>query len=264
MNLKILALGDIVGRPGRRILANKLQPFREAGRIDFVVANGENVAGGSGITPELMEKLYSYGVDVITTGDHVWKKKKIIPYMDESRRILRPANYSEKAAGRGLTFFEVFDKCTVAVLNLQGRTFMPPSECPFEAADRALRECQGRTKIILVDMHAEATSEKIAMGWFLDGRVSAVFGTHTHIQTADERILPKGTAYITELGMTGPYESVIGRRIDRVLKKFTTSMPAPFDVAKRDVRACGIMSTIDVETGKALSIERVVIREDEE
>ncbi|MFA5794041.1 MAG: TIGR00282 family metallophosphoesterase [Candidatus Brocadiia bacterium] len=260
MRLKILVIGDIVGSPGREILKQKLPGILKAKRINFCIANGENVAGGSGITPLLAEELFSYGINVITTGDHIYKRKEIIPYLQTSLNILRPANYSPYAAGSGSGIYKTAGGVKIGVINLQGRVFMPPSECPFHTVDRLIKDISLQSKIIIVDIHAEATSEKIALGWYLDGKASLVFGTHTHIQTSDERVLPKGTAYITDVGMTGPYESVIGRNTENVLSAFITQMPTHFDVAENDVKLGGAVVTIDSKTGKALDIKRVLIK----
>jgi len=258
----VLFMGDVVGKPGRTIIREKLGPFAQAHEIDCVIANGENLAGGSGLTPAEADELYKSGVHVITGGDHVWGKKEIIPYIDRTPNLLRPANYPLAQPGKGHTVFETARGVRVGVIHLQGRVFMNTQcDCPFQAAKRYINEIRPRTPVIAIDMHCEATSEKIAMGWWVDGLASFVFGTHTHIQTADERILPQGTAYITDCGMTGPYESVIGRRIEPVLQRFTTGMPAHFDVASGDVRLSGALATIDAESGRALEIERVVIRE---
>jgi metallophosphoesterase (TIGR00282 family) len=227
--------------------------------LDLVVVNGENAAGGSGITPEILDKLLESGVDVVTTGDHVFKRSDLIGRLETDARVLRPLNYPESAPGSGYTIVRAGDQ-EVAVMNLVGRTFMQAVRCPFLCADRALEDIGRHTNVIIVDFHAEATSEKIAMGWYLDGRVSAVLGTHTHVATADARILPGGTAYMTDLGMTGPHESVIGRRIDRILSRFITGMPTPFDVAKDDVRLNGAVVEINPASGKAMSIERLEVR----
>jgi len=232
--------------------------LRRQHSLDFVIANGENAARGSGITPSLLDHLYNDGVDVVTTGDHVFRRGEIMSRLETDEKILRPLNYPDTSAGRGFTLRDVNGQ-KIAVINLVGRTFMQPSNCPFLAADRAIEEMGRYTNVIIVDFHAEATSEKIAMGWYLDGRVSAVLGTHTHIPTADARILPEGTAYITDLGMTGPHESVIGRRIDRVLSRFVTGMPSPFDVASGDVRINGVIVEINPTSGKAISIERLEV-----
>lgn len=260
MKIKILVIGDIVGRPGRDFLKDKLSELLRQKEISFCVANAENTAGGSGITPEITEELLSYGINVLTSGDHIWKRKEIIPILDANPRLLRPANYSSEAAGKGFNIFDTAQGHSIAVINLVGRTFMPPVNCPFHAVDEILSEVSTKTNLILVDFHAEATSDKVAMGWHLDGKVGFLFGTHTHIQTADERILPGGTAYITDLGMTGPYDSVLGRKIEKVLSVFITGVPTHFDVAEDDVRLCGALVTLDTSSGKALSIERIVIK----
>lgn len=259
MSLNILIIGDIVGSPGRTILKEKLPSFTKDQNIDFVIANGENAAGGSGITPEVLHELTDAGVDAVTTGDHVWRKKEIMSVIDSNPRILRPANLPDSVPGRGARVFSTRKGVRIGVINLLGRVFMNPVDCPFRAVERAIAELALFPPIIVVDFHAEATSEKIAMGWFLNGRVSFVCGTHTHVATADERILSKGTAYITDIGMTGPHESVLGRRIDRVLRTFITGLPSHFDVAGGDVRLCGAVATIDSTSGKALDVKRVVL-----
>ena len=261
MKMNILAIGDIVGKPGRTILKDKLKSFIHKEDIHFCVANGENAAAGAGITAEIAEELFSCGIDVITTGDHVWDKKEILPALDTNRNILRPGNYSPLAIGKGHVIKQSKTGDPVGVINLLGRVFMKPIDCPFRVVDDILRQVSKEAKIILVDMHAEATSEKMALGWYLDGRVSAVVGTHTHVPTADEKILPKGTAFISDLGMTGPHESVLGRKIDCVLKAIVTQMPIRFDVAEKDVRICGVKIVADSQTGKAESIRRIEIKE---
>jgi len=255
--VNILAIGDIVGRPGRRVLHDHLPDLMQREGVDFCVANAENAAGGSGLTVETARELLDLGIDVLTSGDHVWKKREILGLVDAEPRLLRPANLSPEAAGRGYGVYEARGGVRVGVVNLQGRTFMKPVDCPFRTVRRILEELSTQTAVLVVDFHAEATAEKVAMGWFLDGQASAVVGTHTHIQTADERLLPNGTAYLTDLGMTGPYESVIGRRTDRVLKALITQMPQSFDVAKRDRRLCGALIAVEPETGRATSIRRV-------
>ena len=259
--MRILFIGDVVGRPGRRVVRRAVPRLRRERSIDFVVANAENAAGGSGITPDTVGELLAAGVDCLTTGDHVFKQREGETVLRENHRVLRPLNLSERAAGRGVGIYEAADGTTVAVINLQGRIFMPPIDNPFRAAETALEQLAGKTRLILVDFHAEATSEKVAMGWFLDGRVTAVCGTHTHIPTADERILPGGTAYITDLGMTGPYQSVLGRRTDRVLAALLTDMPQRFVVATGDVRLAAALITAEAETGKATNIQRILLRE---
>lgn len=274
MKVNILAIGDIVGRPGREILKTQLPEIISANKIDFCVANAENAAGGSGITPPIADELLSYGINILTSGDHIYKQKEIVPYLrsrsgvpteasgKDKTTLLRPANYSPEAAGPGHTIFTTANNIKIGVINLQGRVFMPPTECPFHTVDKIIAQLRGQSDIIIVDMHAEATSEKVALGWHLDGRVGLVFGTHTHIQTADECILPNGTGYITDVGMTGPYDSVIGRRKDRILSAFITQMPIAFDVAKDDVRICGVIVTIDAKTGKALKIKRIIHKQE--
>jgi len=255
--MRILLIGDIVGSPGREAVRRIVPKLRRDKSVDFVIANAENVAGGSGITPETVDELFQNKVDVITSGDHVWKKKELYETLSKEKRVLRPANYPLSCPGSGMTIISPESGKKVAVINLLGRVFMKPADCPFVAAEREIEKINRATKIILVDMHAEATSEKIAMGRFLDSRVSVVFGTHTHVQTADEKIFPGGTGYITDLGMTGPQDSVIGRRVDAIVEHFLTSMPKKFEVADKDVELQGAIVNIDDESGKALSIERV-------
>jgi hypothetical protein len=259
MLLKVLFIGDIVGKPGRIAVHDLLPDLVKQEALDYVIANGENVAGGSGITVNLFKKLLSYGVDFITTGDHVYRRAEVLPLLKENNRIIRPLNFPEQAEGKGCAIVEVRPGVKLAVIQLIGRIFMQPVRCPFLTADAALEEIRKETQAIIVDMHAEATSEKIALGWYLDGRASAVLGSHTHVQTADERILPKGTAYITDVGMTGPHDSVIGRIKEAVLNKFITHMPTPFDVATGDVQMCGSIVAIDTDTGRAAEIKRIRI-----
>ncbi len=261
MAIRILAIGDIVGRPGRTVIREQLARLVAEHGVDFVIANGENSAAGSGIIPKQVAELTASGIDVITSGDHIWKRREIIPFLRDRQPLLRPANYPAAAAGRGAGVFASHDGHQVGVINLVGRIYMNgPADCPFRTADAVVEELATKTRIILVDMHAEATSEKVAMGWYLDGRVTGVIGTHTHIPTADERILPGGTAYITDVGMTGPYQSVLGRQAEKVLHHFTTGMYAHFDLASGDVRLCGALIEADPETGKALSIQRVTAK----
>ncbi|MBU0678223.1 MAG: TIGR00282 family metallophosphoesterase [Verrucomicrobia bacterium] len=254
--MKILVVGDIVGSPGRTIFARIATRMKQAGEVDCVVANAENAAGGRGITPALADELFAAGADVLTMGDHTWDQKDLADYIISEPRLIRPANFPSVCPGKGFVTVET-DKGPVSVINLIGRVFMPPNDCPFRKADAVLSHGVEGSKVILVDMHAEATSENIAMGRYLEGRVSAVFGTHTHVQTSDETILPKGTAYITDLGMTGPKDSVLGRDVEAVLHKFVTGMPTRFDVASGDVRLEGIILEIDENTGKATSITRI-------
>ncbi len=263
MQVKILCIGDIVGRPGRQVLAEKLPQLIKENNISCVVANAENSAGGSGLTQQIHDKLLKYGVNIITLGDHVYRKKDIISTLNNSDSIVRPANISAYAAGKGQAFFHTQEGCDVAVITLLGRLYMSmPGENPFIAIEKILSKMPPHIKIILVEMHAEASSEKVAMGRFLDGKVSLVFGTHTHIPTADEEIFPGGTGYITDIGMTGPHESVLGRNIEPVVKSLLTQMPYSYSIATRDLRINGVMVTVDSHTGKTLKIERVRVDSD--
>lgn len=261
MKLNILVLGDIVGQPGRNIIKDKLPTLVKEENIGFAIANAENAAGGSGVTADVTEKLFASGIDVITTGDHVWRKKEVIQVLEAETRVLRPANYSPMAKGKGWVVVKGHLGPDIAIINLLGRVFMSPVDCPFRAVDRILEKIPQKVRVIIVDMHAEATSEKIAMGWYLDGRVSAVVGTHTHVQTADETVLPGKTAYITDLGMTGPHQSVLGRNKDHVLEHLLTQMPTRFDVADKDVRMSGAIITVDAATGRAEGIRRLMLYE---
>ncbi len=258
MELRVLCVGDVVGGPGRRILRELLPALVDERRIDFVVANAENAAGGSGITPAIFEKIIGSGVDVVTLGDHIYRRREIIPVLETTQQMVRPVNLPTGAPGKEYVVFETASNQRVAVVSVLGRLFMkPPANCPFAAMDRVLAAIPKDIKIIIVDMHAEATSEKVAMGWHLDGRVSILFGTHTHVPTADERVLPKGTAYVTDLGMSGPYDSVLGRDKERVMKSMISGVPTPFDVATDDVRLSGVIVSIEASTGLATNIERV-------
>ncbi|MCF6148900.1 MAG: TIGR00282 family metallophosphoesterase [Candidatus Kuenenia sp.] len=262
MKVNVLLLGDIVGSPGRTIIKNKLKPFIEKEEIHFCIANGENAAAGAGITEKIAKELFSYGIDVITMGDHIWDKKEKVHVLEIHKNIIRPHNYSPYAIGKGYVVAQSKLGYPIGVINLLGRVFMKPIDCPFRGVEKVLGILSQETKMIFVDMHAEATSEKIAMGWFLDGRVSAVVGTHTHVVTADEKILPRGTAYISDIGMTGPHESILGRKIDCVLKAIVTQMPTRFDVAENDVRMNGVKIVVDSQTGKAESIKRIEVKEE--
>jgi hypothetical protein len=263
--VKLLFIGDIVGQPGRNAVKILLPKLCEQHALDFVIANGENSAGGSGITPKTAAEIFSAGVDVITSGDHLWDQKEVMELLGSEKRFLRPLNYPAGTPGQGSGVFEVQrlkakgqSPISIAVLNVQGRVFMqPPLENPFTLAAAEVKRLRERTKIIFVDFHAEATSEKIAFAWFLDGQVSAVVGTHTHVQTADEQIFPGGTAYLTDAGFTGPHESVLGREIEPVVKRFLTGMPQRFEVAKNRVLLHGAMIEIDDASGKAVKIQRV-------
>ena len=258
MDITLLCIGDVVGRPGRSVLSQAVPKLVKEHGVDCVIANLENAAAGSGMTGELYDKFLLYGVHLITMGDHIYRRRELIPILQQSDCIVRPANYPTEAAGRTFAIYQTERGPSVAVVSLQGRLYMkPPCDCPFRAIDQVLSQIPPEVKIIAVDMHAEATSEKIAMGWHLNGRASVVFGTHTHVQTADERVLDGGTAYITDLGMSGPFDSVLGRRKDRVLSSLTTGMPAPFYVATDDVRMSGVLVTVDGDTGRAKHIERV-------
>ncbi|MBC8481627.1 MAG: TIGR00282 family metallophosphoesterase [Planctomycetes bacterium] len=257
MQIKVLCIGDIVGRPGRRILAEKLAGIVKENEIDCVIANAENAAGGSGLTPQIYEKLLKYGVNLITLGDHTYRKREILSVLENANNIVRPANMSDFSAGKGFALYETGKGVTVGVLSLIGRVFMKPSDCPFAAADRMLSRYGKSADVIFVDMHAEATSEKIAMGWYLDGKVACVLGTHTHVVTADERVLEKGTAYITDIGMTGSHKSVLGRNKENVLKSFRTQMPFPFEIATDDVQINGVIVRAESSGGMAAGIERI-------
>jgi len=265
--VRILFVGDIFGRPGRNIVRDHLADVVSTRHIDLVIANGENAAAGFGITPSIAEDLLSLGVDVLTTGNHVWDKREIIGYFQSAdgnaqsgaRRVLRPANYPQGAPGWGWYEGETRAGVAFAVINLQGRVFMVDNDDPFHTADALLKTL--RARVILVDMHAEATSEKIAMGWYLDGRVTAVIGTHTHVPTADERVLPGGTAYLTDVGMTGPYDSIIGVEKEQVLERFLTSVPTRFEPASKDVRLCAAIIDCDQSSGRASGIERLTLRQ---
>ncbi|MBQ7514936.1 MAG: TIGR00282 family metallophosphoesterase [Schwartzia sp.] len=258
--MNILMVGDVIGRPGRAAFARYTPKLRKEKGIDLVVVNGENAAGGKGLTEPVFDELLSGGADIVTSGNHIWDKKEVAAIIDREPYLVRPANYPEGTPGRGWCVYPWRAK-NIGVLNLAGRTFMPPLDCPFqkaEAALRALKDCD----VILVDFHAEATSEKLALGWYLDGRVSAVAGTHTHIQTADERVLPGGTAYVSDLGMVGPMNSVLGVRTDIILQKFTTGLPTRFDLADGPCVYSALFITIDEATGRTGSVERVQIREE--
>ncbi|MFH0840140.1 MAG: TIGR00282 family metallophosphoesterase [Candidatus Omnitrophota bacterium] len=255
--MKVLFIGDIVGSPGRRAIKELVPKIKKKEKIDFTVANAENAAGGSGVTPGIAEELFSYGVDVITSGDHIWKKKEIMEFLDAEPKLLRPANYPAGAPGNGWGVYTAKNSAKIGIINLVGRVFMEAVECPFKTGRDIVEKIRKETPIILIDMHAEATSEKIALGWYLDGEVSAILGTHTHVQTADERIYPKGTAFISDLGMTGPHDSVIGRKVEQILARFLTGLPTRFEMAEENVQLNGAVVTIDEKTGKALEIKRV-------
>lgn len=257
--MKILFIGDIFASAGRRILAEQLPQITASEGIDLVIANAENAAGGFGLTPLVAEELFSMGIHVLTSGNHIWDKKEITDYLAQQPRLLRPANYADGAPGTGVAIVDTAGGVRCAVINLQGRTHMPPTDCPFRKADEILNGLDASIRVRIVDFHAEVTSEKMAMGWYLDGRVSAVIGTHTHIPTADERILPRGTAYQTDVGMTGAYDSVIGVQKDIVLKRFLTSLPVRMEAAKRGVELHAALLDVDEATGLARSIQRYTV-----
>lgn len=251
--MKVLFIGDIFGKPGREILRQQLPGIQDKYQIDFTIANGENAAGGNGINRRIFEELSNYGVDVVTMGNHVWDKKEIYDFIDKEPRLLRPANYPKGTPGRGWGLFSINEQIKIAVVNLSGRVFLPPLDCPFQAADQIVAEAKKSASIIIVDFHAEASSEKQALGWYLDGRVSAVLGTHTHVATADARILKRGTAYITDVGMTGPKDSILGVDKDLVIKKFVSQLPVRFEVATGDIKLNAVIINID-EDGRAAGI----------
>lgn len=262
--MRILLIGDIVGKPGMQVVRRRLQKFRDEEGVDFVVANAENAYEGSGLTPELYEQLIAAGVDCVTLGDHAFRRKKIFEPLRARPNVLRPGNYPREAPGREFTVLTARNGVAVGVFVLLGRVFMQPVDCPLHAADRILAAMPPEVKVILLDMHAEATSDKQLMGRHLDGRVSAVLGTHTHVATADERILPGGTAFQCDVGMTGPHDSILGRRADRVLETVYTFRPTQFEVASDDVRMHGTLVEVDPESGRAASIRRVVVSLDEQ
>ena len=260
--MRILFIGDIVGSPGRQIVIDRLADIVESRQVDLVLANGENAASGFGITPRLAEQLFAAGVEVLTGGNHIWDRKEILEYIPQHPRLLRPANFPEVNPGAGLYVGTARNCVPYAVLNLQGRVFMAANDCPFRAADRELASIPADVRVIFVDFHAETTSEKEAMGWYLDGRVSTVIGTHTHVATADERILPRGTAYQTDVGMTGPHDGVIGMDRAAILRRFLDGQPARFEVAGGDIQMNASLIDVDETTGRAHGIERLRFRTD--
>lgn len=262
--MKILFIGDIVGKAGRRMVEEYLSYMVATYQVVFCVANCENAAGGMGITPAIADSFFKLGIHILTSGNHIWNKKEILDYLDQQDRLLRPANYPPGVPGKGSVLCQLPGGEKVAIINLQGRIFMDAIDCPFQAADRELDQLQSKTKIILVDMHAETTSEKSAMGWYLDGRVSAVLGTHTHIPTADERVLPGGTAFITDVGMTGPVDSVIGMEKEPALRRFLTGIHQKFNPAKGPGQLNSVLLDIDPSTGRARDIIRVRIDQNSE
>ena len=260
--MKILFIGDIVGKPGRRVVVEKLDGVVHEHAIDLVIANCENAAAGFGITPALADGLFKTGAEVLTSGNHIWDKKDILPYLDSKAEILRPANYPDGTPGHGLYLGTTSGGIPYAVMNLQGRVYLPSIDCPFRKADALIDELSPDVRVRFVDFHAEVTSEKGALGWYLDGRVTAVVGTHTHIPTADERVLPHGTAYVTDVGMTGPYQSVIGMEREASIQRFLQATPTRFEPATGDVRLSAVVIEVDPDTGKARSIKRLSIPRD--
>ncbi len=255
--MKVLFIGDIVGKPGRKAVRALLPGIVGRRGVDVVIANCENAAGGFGVTRKVVEELYDNEIDALTSGNHIWDKKDIEGFIDDYDTLLRPANYPVGTPGKGSVVVQTGRGISLGVLNLEGRVFMRPLDCPFRVAEKELETLTELTDIVIVDIHAEATSEKEALGWFLDGRVSAVVGTHTHVQTADERVLPHGTAYITDVGMTGSFDSVLGIKKEVALQRFLTLLPNRYEVAKGDARLQGVLIDIDDQTGKSLSIERL-------
>ena len=256
--IKILFIGDIVGKPGIEAIEKYLPVFNEKYEPDLVIFNGENAADGKGITQVELDQFLMHGADIITTGNHVWDNWKGKPLLAKTDKVLRPLNYPQGNPGLGYTFIKIADEIEVAILNLQGRTFMQTIDCPFKAADHALKNIANRTNIIIIDFHADATAEKMAFAWYLDGKVSAIIGTHTHIQTSDARILPAGTGYITDVGMTGPYESVLGMRKDIAVKRFTLQTPYKYEMADKDIKISGVFIKVSTETAKTTYIESFV------
>ena len=260
--MKILFVADIFARAGRRVASELIPVLIREHRVDLVIANGENAAGGFGLTEKIARKLHSYGADVVTTGNHVWDRKEFAEYLQQTNRVLRPLNYPVEAPGIGSTVVHSRSGIPVGVINLQGRTSMPPTDCPFHAGRAEVERLKRTTPVVFVDFHAEATAEKMALAWHLDGLASAVIGTHTHVQTADERILPRGTAYLTDAGMTGPHDSVIGVRSEIAVQRFLTQIPVRFKPSESNLVLCGALVEIDPESGTALEIERLQIEVD--
>jgi len=255
--LNVLFIGDVVGNPGRRAIKELLPELKREYSIDFCIANGENAAGGSGITYVVAQELYKSGIDAITMGNHVWSKKEIFSFIESDTKIIRPANYPEGLPGKGSAVISN-NNGKIGIINLMGRIYMEPVECPFRTADKEVEILKNSVRIIIVDMHAEATSEKTALAWYLDGKVSGVIGTHTHVQTADERILPFGTGFITDVGMTGPYEGIIGVKRNTVIEKFITFMPARFELEKGKIQLNAVVLEIDDSTGKTIEMHRIM------
>ncbi len=255
--IQVLFIADIVGKPGLEIASKLVPGLRENHKIDFCIANGENGCNGKGLTQKIARHYFNLGIDVITSGNHIWYNRDIYEYLQNNERILRPLNYPDGNYGRGSTIIEIDEDIKIAVMNLQGRTFLYAIDCPFKRGLSEVRKLQKNTNIIIVDFHAEATAEKIAMGWYLDGKVSALVGTHTHIQTADERILPEGTAYITDVGMTGPMDSVLGLRKEIAINRFLHQTPIRYKTAEDELKLCAVVISIEKSTGKANKIQRI-------
>lgn len=260
MSVKILFIGDLIGKPGRQALSRELDRLVDHYSVDLVIANGENAAGGFGLTVDVAKDLFKDGVDCLTSGNHIWDKKEQVQQILADPRIIRPANYPDGAPGCGSAIFTTPGGVKIAVLNLEGRVYMKNLDCPFRVADREIERLRQETPVIFIDFHAEATSEKSALGWYLDGRVSAVIGTHTHVQTADERLLPQGTAFMTDAGMTGSFDSVIGMGKEETIHRFLNQLPSKFEVAKKNIHLNGVVISIDENSGKALKIERISLQ----
>jgi metallophosphoesterase (TIGR00282 family) len=258
--MKVLFIGDIVGKVGRMTTKALLPTVTDRHKIDFIIANGENLAGGFGLTDKTVSEIFSYGVHILTTGNHVWDKREFVTQISKQDWVLRPLNYPPGIPGYGSAIYTLPNGSKVGVINISGRVFMSNIDCPFRTAKKEVEELAQTTKIIIIDFHAEATSEKVAFGYFMDGKVSAVIGTHTHVQTADERILPNGTAYITDVGMTGPYNSIIGIEREQVIQRFLTNIPVRFDTAKGEGIFSAVVVEIDDKTGKALELQRLQLR----
>ncbi len=262
--MRILFIGDIVGRPGREMLERTLSSLKQQYHPNLIIVNGENSSGGKGISKKVVKFLFELGINGITLGNHTWDNKEIFEFIQDETKMIRPANFPEGTPGRGFTYIR-YNDIEIGLVNLMGRTFLPPIDCPFRAADSIIEEMKKRTKIIFVDFHTEATSENLAMGWYLDGKVSAVVGTHTHVQTADERVLPNGTAYITDVGMTGPMNGILGVEREAVIKKFVTHLPVRFEVdTKGPSQLNAVVIDVNKATGKAEKIERIFINSEED
>jgi 2',3'-cyclic-nucleotide 2'-phosphodiesterase len=259
--MRIMFIGDVVGSPGRKMIQDYVPALKKKYGPTITIINGENAAGGKGITEAIYRNFLECGAQAVTLGNHAWDNRGVFEFIDQAKYLVRPANFPEGAPGSGICYVKC-NTVEVAIINLQGRTFLPPIDCPFKKADELIAEAKKRTPIIFVDFHAEATSEKQAMGWYLDGKVTAVVGTHTHVQTADNRILPKGTAYITDVGMTGPYDGILGVEREAVLKRFLTSLPVRFEVTNGRTQLSGVLIDVSPQTGKATKIERIMINDD--